>query len=90
MPEVPSFKEMGVKIEFSQWAGLFVPSATPDYITNKLREAAKQAANDERVRAVINGAGSPIQYMDAPEFKVYWDKESAQMGEVVKKIGKVE
>ncbi|QWE03167.1 tripartite tricarboxylate transporter substrate binding protein [Polynucleobacter sp. JS-JIR-II-b4] len=90
MPEVPSFKEMGVKIEFSQWAGLFVPSATPDYITNKLREAAKQAANDERVRAVINGAGSPIQYMDAPEFKAYWDKESAQMGEVVKKIGKVE
>ena len=83
-------KEMGVKIEFSQWAGLFVPSATPDYITNKLREAAKQAANDERVRAVINGAGSPIQYMDAPEFKVYWDKESAQMGEVVRKIGKVE
>ena len=54
------------------------------------REAAKQAANDERVRAVINGAGSPIQYMDAPEFKVYWDKESAQMGEVVRKIGKVE
>ena len=90
MPEVPSFKEMGVKIEFSQWAGLFVPSATPEYITNKLREAAKQAANDERVRSVINSAGSPIQYMDAPEFKVYWDKESAQMGEVVKKIGKVE
>ncbi|MBU3541157.1 tripartite tricarboxylate transporter substrate binding protein [Polynucleobacter sp. UB-Tiil-W10] len=90
MPDVPSFKEMGVKIEFFQWAGLFVPSATPDYITNKLREAAKQAANDERVRTVINGAGSPIQYMDAPEFKTYWDKESAQMGEVVKKIGKVE
>lgn len=90
MPEVPSFKEMGVKVEFSQWAGLFVPSATPDYITNKLREAAKQAANDERVRTVINGAGSPIQYMDAPEFKTYWDKESTQMGEVVRKIGKVE
>ncbi len=90
MPDVPSFKEMGVKIEFSQWAGLFVPSATPEGITNKLREAAKQAATDERVRAVINGAGSPIQYLDAPEFKVYWDKESAQMVEVVKKIGKVE
>ncbi len=90
LPEVPSFKEMGVKIEFAQWAGLFVPSATPEYITNKLRDAAKQAATDERVRSVINGAGSPIQYMDAPEFKVYWDKESVQMGEIVKKIGKVE
>ena len=90
MPDVPSFKELGVKIEFAQWAGLFVPSATPDAITNKLREAAKQAANDERVKSVINGAGSPILYLDAPEFKVYWDKESAQMVNVVKKIGKVE
>jgi len=90
MPEVPSLKEMGVKIEFAQWAGLFVPSATPDIVTNKLREAAKLAATDERVRSVITGAGSPIQYMDAPEFKVYWDKESGQMVDVVKKIGKVE
>ena len=54
------------------------------------QEAAKQAATDERVRSVINSAGSPIQYMDAPEFKVYWDKESAQMVDVVRKIGKVE
>jgi tripartite-type tricarboxylate transporter receptor subunit TctC len=90
LPDVPSFKELGVKIEFAQWAGLFVPTATPDAITNKLREVAKLAANDERVRTVITGAGSPIQYMDAPEFKVYWDKESAQMVDVVKKIGKVE
>ena len=48
------------------------------------------AASDDRVRSVINSAGSPIQYLDAPEFKVYWDKESAQMIDVVKKIGKVE
>jgi len=90
LPDVPSFKELGVRIEFAQWAGLFVPTATPDAITNKLREVAKLAANDERVRTVITGAGSPIQYMDAPEFKIYWDKESAQMVDVVKKIGKVE
>ena len=90
MPEVPSFKEMGIKIECAQWAGLFVPSSTPEYIVNKLREASKLAANDERVRTVINGAGSPIQYLDAPEFKTYWDKESQQMVDVVKKIGKVE
>ena len=90
MPEVPSFKEMGIKVEFAQWAGLFVPSSTPEYVVNKLREASKLAANDERVRTVINGAGSPIQYLDAPEFKTYWDKESQQMVDVVKKIGKVE
>jgi tripartite-type tricarboxylate transporter receptor subunit TctC len=90
LPDVPSFKEMGVPIEFAQWAGLFVPSGTPDAIVTKLREAAKIAANDEKVRSIINNAGSPIQYLDAPEFKAYWDIDAKHMEEAVKKIGKVE
>lgn len=90
LPDVPSFKEMGVGIQFAQWAGLFVPSGTPDAITNKLREAAKVASTDEKVRSVINAAGSPIQYLDAPEFQSYWDADAKQMQEAVKKIGKVE
>jgi tripartite-type tricarboxylate transporter receptor subunit TctC len=90
LPDVPSFKEMGVPIQFAQWAGLFIPSGTSDAITNKLRDAAKAAANDEKVRSVINAAGSPIQYLDAPEFKAYWDLDAKQMEEAVKKIGKVE
>jgi tripartite-type tricarboxylate transporter receptor subunit TctC len=90
LPDVPSFKEMGVGIQFAQWAGLFVPSSTPDAITTKLREAAKIASTDEKVRSVINAAGSPIQYLDAPEFQSYWDADAKQMQEAVKKIGKVE
>jgi tripartite-type tricarboxylate transporter receptor subunit TctC len=90
LPDVPSFKEMGVGIQFAQWAGLFVPAGTSDAITNKLREAAKVASMDEKVRSVINAAGSPIQYLDAPEFQSYWDADAKQMQEAVKKIGKVE
>jgi tripartite-type tricarboxylate transporter receptor subunit TctC len=90
LPDVPSFKEMGVGIQFAQWAGLFVPTGTSDAITNKLREAAKVASTDEKVRSVINAAGSPIQYLDAPEFQSYWDADAKQMQEAVKKIGKVE
>lgn len=90
LPDVPSFKEMGVGIQFAQWAGLFVPSGTSDAITNRLRDAAKVASTDEKVRSVINAAGSPIQYLDAPEFQSYWDADAKQMQEAVKKIGKVE
>ena len=90
LPDVPSFKEMGVGIQFAQWAGLFVPSGTSDAITNKLREATKLASTDDKVRSVINAAGSPIQYLDAPEFQSYLDADAKQMQEAVKKIGKVE
>ena len=90
LPDVPSFREMGVPIEFAQWAGLFVPAGTPDAIVQRLREAAKVAAQDERVKTVLNAAGSPIQYLDAPEFQKYWDQDAAKMVDVVKRIGKVE
>ena len=37
---------------------------------------------------ISNAAGSPIQYLDAPEFQSYWDANAKQMQEAVKKIGK--
>ncbi len=90
MPEVPSLKELGEKIEFAQWSGLFVPKDTPAPIVEKLRLAAKAAVNDEKVKMILEGAGSPIQYLDAPEFQKYWDTDAKKMSEIVKKIGKVE
>ena len=90
MPEIQSFKEMGKKIEFAQWSGLFVQNAVPTDIIEKLREASKAAANDEKVRTVLEGAGSPIQYLDAPAFQTYWNNDAKKMEEIVKKIGKVE
>ena len=90
LPDVPSMKESGTNVEYAQWSGLFVPAATPDAIVARLREAAKAAANDPRVNEVLLTAGSPIQYLDAPEFQKYVDSDAAKMADVVKKVGKVE
>jgi hypothetical protein len=35
-------------------------------------------------------AGSPIQYLDTPEFQRYVDADAGKMADVVKRIGKVE
>jgi tripartite-type tricarboxylate transporter receptor subunit TctC len=90
LPDVPSLKELGHPVEFAQWAGLFVPANTPPAIISRLREAAKNAANDVKVRQVIGNAGSPMMYLDAPEFQKYWDTDVAKMAATVKVIGKVE
>ena len=90
LPDVPSFKELGIKAEFAQWAGIFVPAGTPDAIVNKLREAAKTAANDAKVKQAIGGSGSPIQFLDAPDFQKYVDADAKKMADVVKSIGKVQ
>ena len=90
LPDVPSLKELGYPVEFSQWSGLFVPAATPDAVVTKLRAAARQAAADANVQQVIQGAGSPILYLDAPEFQRFWDVDEKKMSEVVKRIGRID
>jgi tripartite-type tricarboxylate transporter receptor subunit TctC len=90
MPEVPSFKQLGVPVQFAQWSALFVPADTPEPIVQRLRAAAKAAAIDPHVVAAIARAGSPIEYLDAPEFQTYWDADAKQMIQVVRGIGKVE
>jgi tripartite-type tricarboxylate transporter receptor subunit TctC len=90
LPEVPSLTQSGHATTFAQWSALFVPAGVPDDIVQKLRAAAKKAAADPAVLATMNRAGSPLDYLDAPEFQTYWDQDAKLMVEAVRKIGKVE
>ena len=90
LPDVPSLKEAGYNAEYAQWSGLFIPAATPEPVAQRLRAAVRAAANDPKVKDVIGNAGSPILYQDAPDFENYVQSDVRRMGDVVKKIGKVE
>ena len=90
LPDVPSLKQLGVAASFVQWSALFVPAGTPDDIVQKLRAAARTVAADPTVVQTISRAGSPIEYLDAADFQLYWDADARLMTEAVRKIGKVE
>lgn len=90
LPDAPSLKEAGYNAEYAQWSGLFIPAGVPEPIAQRLRAAAKMAANDPKVKEVINNAGSPILYQDTPDFEKYVQADVKRMADVVKKIGKVE
>jgi tripartite-type tricarboxylate transporter receptor subunit TctC len=90
LPEVPSLNQAGFPAQFAQWSALFVPAGTPEPIVQKLRAAARKAAADPQVVSTIGRAGSPIEYLDAPEFQAYWSNDAAKMVEAVRRIGKVD
>lgn len=90
LPDVPSFKELGMAVEYNQWTGLFLPKATPEPIVKSYRDALRAAVDDNLVKTALNNSGSPIAYLDEPEFQVFWDKDIAKMNEVVKRIGKLD
>ncbi|HSV79028.1 MAG TPA: tripartite tricarboxylate transporter substrate binding protein [Ramlibacter sp.] len=90
LPEVLPLKQQGYDAEYAQWSGLFVPAGTPEPVAQRLRAAARAAANDPKVKDTILQAGSPVLYLDTPEFERYVQADLRRMAEVVKKIGKVE
>jgi tripartite-type tricarboxylate transporter receptor subunit TctC len=91
MPELPTFKELGFKdVEFYIWSGVFVPAATPAPIQAKLRDAVRAAATDPQFVAAMTKAETPIQYMDAPQFRDFLARDAARLKLAVEKIGRVD
>jgi tripartite-type tricarboxylate transporter receptor subunit TctC len=90
MPDVPTLKELGYDAQFSQWTGLFVPAGTPEPVITKLRDAARLAVADPTFQTSLARVETPIQYLDQPQFRTFWDADAHKLADVVKKIGKVE
>ena len=90
LPDVPTLTESGYDAVFFQWSGLFAPAGTPEAIIVRLREAARAAATDPRFMAALATVETPIQYMDAPELQRFWDADAKKLGDVVRRVGKLE
>jgi tripartite-type tricarboxylate transporter receptor subunit TctC len=90
-PDLPTFKERGyTDVEFYIWAGLFAQKALPQPIMTKLREAMAEGVKNPDVIKTFETAGSPVAYMDAPEFEKFVETDSARLVAAVKRIGRVE
>ena len=90
LPDVPSLKELGLPIAYAQWSGLFVPSNTPAPVVEKLRQAAKFAAQDSRANQALAAAGTSFMFQDSPEFERYVSGDAKEMAKLVLRIGKVD
>ena len=91
LPDVPTFAELGYKnVEFYIWAGLFAPKDVPAPIMDKLRTAVRTSAATPEFIGAMEKLGSPVAYLDAPEFTTFWAADAARLAEAVKRVGKVE
>jgi tripartite-type tricarboxylate transporter receptor subunit TctC len=58
LPHVPSLVQLGLKqMDMPFWHGLFVPSATPRAVVERLNEAMRQAVNDPKVATLFGRSG---------------------------------
>jgi tripartite-type tricarboxylate transporter receptor subunit TctC len=90
LPDVPTLKELGIDAEYYIWAGLLAPAATPATVQKKLRDAVRQAVQDPDFRNAMAKVETPINYLDAPDFRTYWDADAKKLTEAVKRVKIVE
>ena len=89
-PDVPTLKELGYDVDYSLWSGLFAPSNTPAGVNDMLRRAVRGAIADPQFRSAMAKMQASIAYLDAPDFKEYWDADSARLIRVVQRLGRLE
>jgi len=89
MPDLPTFMELGYKdVEFYIWAGVVAPAAVQPNVQHRLRTAVRAAAADPQFVGAMAKVSTPINYLDAPEFKDFWVADAARLRVAVEKIGK--
>jgi len=90
LPEIPTFKELGYDAEFYIWSGVFAPATVPSPVLDRLRAAVREAATSAEFKAVMEKVQTPVNYLDAPAFRTYWERDAARLQKALEKIGKVE
>jgi len=90
LPDVATLNEAGFDAVFFQWSALFAPAATPEPVLARLRDAARADAADPRFVAALASLDTPVQYMDAPELRRFWDADAKKLAQAVQRVGKLE
>lgn len=78
IPDVPTFKELGIDLELSTWYGYLVPKGTPKDRIKVIHDAFKKAIETSDYKAKTKELGAEIHYLDSDEFGKYLEKQDKQ------------
>ena len=68
-PNIPSFKEQGIDVEYVGWVGIFTPKGTPQPIVNKIEAEAIKAMKNPDVQKQLRARETEPTGSTAEEFR---------------------
>ncbi|TMH11735.1 MAG: tripartite tricarboxylate transporter substrate binding protein [Betaproteobacteria bacterium] len=89
-PDLPSFKELGIDVEFYDWFAVFAPAKTPAAVIKVLQDSLRQAAHDAEFVAEMQRVNQSIEYRDGDEFQAWYQREKKWRVDAVRAIGKID
>ncbi len=68
LPDVPTFREVGIDLVISSNRGIMAPKGTPPEVINTLAAAFKKASEDPQYLAEMAKIGLPVKYLGPKEY----------------------
>ncbi|MCF0253595.1 MAG: tripartite tricarboxylate transporter substrate binding protein [Duodenibacillus sp.] len=75
IPDVPTFKELGMNFNYAVTRAVFAPKGTPQEIIEKVAAAYKAAADDPKVAKRIEDFGSIVDYRGPAETRAFFESQ---------------
>lgn len=90
MPEIPTFKEVGYNVEYYMGVGLVVDKETPPGVMRVLRDAVRQTVKTPEFKGALAKLATEVAYLDEDEYGESWKRDTKDLTETLKRIGRKE
>jgi tripartite-type tricarboxylate transporter receptor subunit TctC len=87
LPEVPTFRELGVDLIANPWYGLFAPAGTPKAVLDKLDDAARASITDPATNKRLVDMGLMPTGWGADRLAAAMKADHERWGEVIRASG---
>ncbi len=86
-PDVPTFKEQGVDVQFYTWRGLGLPKGVPADVKAKLADSFKKAMETPNFQEFLKKTSLNPAYLGADDFGKFLAQNYTDVSTVMKSIG---
>ena len=85
---VPVAESAGIKdFDFTLWAGVFAPQATPPAVIARLNSEINKVLNDPETKKKLVEAGADVDAMSVDQFRSFVGRESSKYKNIIKETG---
>ncbi len=83
LPNVPTLRDEGFDVVFTQWRAVLAPKGTPQPILDKLEATFRKMTEDKSFQALVKQLGDEVQFQGGKEFEATWRAEWDQVSKIV-------
>lgn len=84
---IPTFKELGIDIEYTDWYGIAAPKPLPPEIKAKLATDLKKMILDPEFKAAVEKLGTQLDYLGPEESQEKWIQDAERLKKIVAETG---